>query len=234
MHAANGLDMTSRDPIPDARLVVAVLAKAPAVGRVKTRLIPRLGAERATELHLRMVHHTLATVALARVGPVELWCAADGDLSAFEACRRKLGVPLHMQPQGDLGQRMSFIAAQVLSRAGSVIMIGTDAPSMTPGDVVEAAQALAEGQDAVVGPAEDGGYYLIGLNRPGPEVFDGIDWGTPAVLMQTRVRLLGLHWRTHELPLRWDVDTPADYERLQADSRLSFLTESLEAAGFPQ
>jgi rSAM/selenodomain-associated transferase 1 len=226
--------MNPRKPNPDTRPVVAVLARAPAVGRVKTRLIPRLGAERAAELHLRMMHHTLATVALSRVGPVELWCGADGDLSALEACRRKLGVPLHMQPQGDLGRRMSAIAAQVLSRASSVIMIGTDAPSMTPADLVEARQALATGQDAAVGPAEDGGYYLIGLSQHAPDLFDGIDWGTPAVMMQTRVRLLALHWRTHELPLRWDVDTPADYDRLRADRRLSFLTESLEVAGFPQ
>jgi len=226
--------MTQGRPNSDTRPVVAVLARAPAAGRVKTRLVPRLGAERAAELHLRMMHHTLATVALSRVGPVELWCGADGDLSALEACRRKLGVPLHMQPDGDLGQRMSAIAAQVLSRANRLIMVGTDAPSMTPGDITEAARALAEGHDAVVGPAEDGGYYLIGLNRHAPDVFDGIDWGTPAVLMQTRVRLLGLQWRTHELPLRWDVDTPGDYDRLRADRQLSFLTEYLEAAASAQ
>jgi rSAM/selenodomain-associated transferase 1 len=216
------------------RPTVALLARAPVAGHVKTRLIPRLGAELAAELHVRMVHHTLATLALARVGPVELWCGADGDRSLFEACRRKLGVPLHMQPEGDLGQRMSAIAVQVLARAKGVIMVGTDAPSIQPGDLVEAGQALADGHDAVVGPAEDGGYYLIGLTRHAPELFAGIDWGTPAVLMQTRVRLLGLRWRTHELQVRWDVDTPEDYDRLHADRQLSFLTESLEAAGLAQ
>jgi rSAM/selenodomain-associated transferase 1 len=234
MPASSGSDMDQRRANPQARPVVVVLARAPEVGRVKTRLMPRLGAERAADLHVRMVHHTLATLALARVGPVELWCAADGNLSLLEACRRKLGVPLHMQPEGDLGQRMSAIAAQALSRASGVVMVGTDVPSMTAGDVIEARQALAEGNDAVVGPAEDGGYYLLGLNRHAPEVFDGIDWGTPAVLMQTRVRMLALHWRTHELQLRWDVDTPADYDRLRADRQLAYLTESLEAAGFPQ
>lgn len=218
----------------NAATVVAVLAKAPVPGRVKTRLIPRLGAERAVGLHLRMVHHTLATLALARVGQVELWCAADGDLSAFEACRRKLGVPLHMQPEGDLGQRMSTIAQQVLSRAEAVILVGTDTPSMTPGDVVEAQRALAQGSDAVVGPAEDGGYYLIAMKQHASAVFEEIEWGTPAVLMQTRMRLLALHWRVHDLPLRWDVDTEADYDRLRADRRLGFLTESLEVTGFPQ
>jgi hypothetical protein len=218
----------------DLRPMLAVLARAPAVGRVKTRLIPRVGAESAAELHVRMAHHTLATLALARVGPVELWCAADGDMSRFEACRRKLGVPLRMQPEGDLGQRMSAIAADVLARAGSVILVGTDVPSMTPGDVIEARQALADGCDAVLGPAEDGGYYLLGLRKHDPDLFAGIDWGTPQVQMQTRVRMLGLGWRTHDLSVRWDVDTPADYDRLAADRHLSFLTDSLEAAGLPQ
>jgi hypothetical protein len=201
------------------------------VGRVKTRLIPRLGATRAAELHMRMAHHTLATLALARIGPVELWCAAGGDMSLFEACRRKLGVPLRMQPEGDLGQRMSAIAVDVLARAGAVVMVGADVPSMTPGDLIEARQALADGSDAVLGPAEDGGYYLIGLRRHDRDVFTGIEWGTQHVLMQTRVRMLAFGWRTHDLPVRWDVDTPADYERLAGDRQLSFLTDSLEPAG---
>ena len=218
----------------DLRPVLAVLARAPAVGRVKTRLIPRLGAERATELQVRMAHHTLATLALARVGPVELWCAADGDMSLFEACRRKLGVRLRMQPEGDLGQRMSAISTDVLARADAVIMVGGDVPSMTPSDVIEARQALADGCDAALGPAEDGGYYLLGLRKHDYAVFAGIDWGTPQVLMQTRVRMLGLGWRTHDLSVRWDVDSPADYDRLAADRHLSFLTDSLDTAGLLQ
>jgi uncharacterized protein len=226
--------MDPRQSAEDVRPVVAVLAKAPAAGRVKTRLIPLLGAERATDLHVRMAHHTLATVACARVGALELWCAADGDLSWFETCRRGLGVPFHRQPEGDLGQRMSAIAAQILARADSVIMVGTDVPSMLPSDIAQAREALAGGHDAVLGPAEDGGYYLMGLNRHAPELFDGIDWGTPRVLAQTRSRLLALGWRSHELAPRWDVDTPADYERLRADPHLAFLTGSLEAAGVRQ
>jgi rSAM/selenodomain-associated transferase 1 len=152
-------------------------------------------------------------------------------MSLFEACRRKLGVPLRMQPEGDLGQRMSAIAADVLARADAVILVGADVPSMTPGDLIEARQALAQGCDAVLGPAEDGGYYLLGLRKHARDLFAGVDWGTPQVLMQTRVRMLGLGWRTHDLSVRWDVDTPEDYDRLAADRHLSFLTDSLETAG---
>jgi rSAM/selenodomain-associated transferase 1 len=217
----------------DGRPTIAVFAKAPATGRVKTRLIPRLGPQGAAELHVRLVQHTLATLALARAGTVELWCVPDGDLTLFEACRRKLGVPLRIQPEGNLGQRMSGAAADVMSRANGVIIIGTDVPSMTPGDLTEARQALASGHDAVLGPAEDGGYYLIGLNAHAPELFEGVDWGCSAVLEETRARLRALGWHWHELSTRWDVDTPEDYDRLLADPRLALLAAEPGAVNFP-
>ena len=129
---------------------------------------------------------------------------------------------------------MSAISTDVLARADAVIMVGSDVPSMTPSDVIEARQALADGCDAALGPAEDGGYYLLGLRKHDYAVFAGIDWCTPQVLMQTRVRMLGLGWRTHDLSVRWDVDSPADYDRLAADRHLSFLTDSLDTAGLLQ
>jgi rSAM/selenodomain-associated transferase 1 len=216
----------------EARLVVAVFARPPTPGQAKTRLIPRLGPDAAAQLHLRMAHHTLATLATARPGPVEVWCAAEGDPSAFEACRRKLGVPLRMQRGGDLGQRLDHAAADILRRANSVIIVGTDAPSMTRGDLLEARQALEGGCDAVLGPAEDGGYYLIGFNRHVPGLFDRIDWGTSAVLEQQRARLRALGWTWRELATRWDVDTPADYDRLLADPLLAPLANAPEPVSF--
>jgi rSAM/selenodomain-associated transferase 1 len=205
------------------RPIVAVFAKAPVPGQVKTRLIPRLGAAAAAQLHMQMAQHTLATLALARVGPVELWCTATGDLSMFEACRRKLGVPVRMQPEGDLGQRMSVAMADLLTRAPSAIIVGTDCPTLSPGDLTAAREALAGGYEAVLGPAADGGYYLLGLNHHHPSLFEGIDWGTPAVLEQARARLSALGWKWQELPTRWDVDTPDDYDRLLSDGRFAAL-----------
>lgn len=97
--------------------------------------------------------------------------------------------------------------------ATPLLIMGTDCPLLSPGQLQQAAAALAE-DDVVLIPAEDGGYVLIGLRRSVPEVFENINWSTPQVLEQTRKQLLlcGAHW--HELPALWDIDEPADWQRL--------------------
>jgi hypothetical protein len=107
---------------------------------------------------------------------------------------------------------MLAAAAAAESTAGSLI-IGTDCPVLTPALLREAAATL-NGHDAVVFPAEDGGYVLIGMRRPAPELFAGIEWSTERVMAQTRERLLSLGWSWTEPATLWDVDRPADYERL--------------------
>jgi rSAM/selenodomain-associated transferase 1 len=205
------------------RALIVVLAKAPVPGQVKTRLMPRLGPVAAAQLYARLVKHTLATSAMSRVGPLELWCAPDPQQSFFEACRRTLGLSLRAQPEGDIGARMSEAARDALMRATTVVMIGADVPSLTLADLRDACGALEAGHDAVLGPAEDGGYYLIGLRRHDPTLFEGIAWSTRHVLEATRQRLRRLGWRWHELPTRWDIDRPEDIDRLQAHPHLSWL-----------
>ncbi len=97
------------------------------------------------------------------------------------------------------------------------LLMGTDCPSLTADDLQESAEVLRRGVDAVIGPAEDGGYVLIGLRRHTPELFTGIPWGTGAVLPRTRERLSGLGWKWHELSEQWDVDRPEDIERLKQE-----------------
>jgi rSAM/selenodomain-associated transferase 1 len=194
---------------------VQVFAKAPVPGQVKTRLIPALGLEGATELYCRLVHRTLATAALARVGPTEIWATGPSDSAFLEACRRVLGLQVHLQPQGDLGARMCAAAAHALRRFAAVIIVGVDCPSMSFDDLHAAGAALAEGEDAVLGPAEDGGYALLGLRRVRGELFDGVAWGGSRVLQQTRRRLARLGWRWQELRTLWDVDRPQDVARLR-------------------
>ena len=205
------------------RTVLVVLARAPVPGEVKTRLVPRLGPVAAAQLHARLVERTLATSATSRVGPLELWCAPDARQSFFEACRRTFGLSLRTQPEGDIGARMSEAAQDALSRATAVVMIGTDIPSLTLDDLREACAALDAGHDAVLGPAEDGGYYLLGLRRHAPTLFADIAWSTRHVLDATRQRLRELDWRWHELPRRWDIDRPEDIDRLQASAELRCL-----------
>jgi hypothetical protein len=209
------------------RTLVQVFAKAPVPGQVKTRLIPALGLEGATELYCRLVHRTLATAALARVGPTEIWATGPSDSAFLEACRRVLGLQVHLQPQGDLGARMCAAAAHALRRFAAVIIVGVDCPSMSFDDLHAAGAALAEGEDAVLGPAEDGGYWLLGLTRCDPMLFDGIGWGTAGVLEATRERLRAKGWRWRELATRWDVDRPEDLARLASTDRLATLLDDL-------
>jgi rSAM/selenodomain-associated transferase 1 len=220
---------------PTARpsALVQVMAKAPVPGQVKTRLIPMMGVEHATELYCRLAHHTFATAALARIGPSEVWTTSPGETAFIQTCKRVLGLNIYPQVEGDLGARLSATAADGLQRAGAVIIVGTDCPSMTFDDLRCTRDALAAGCDAVLGPAEDGGYWLIGLRRVDDRLFQDIAWGTSTVLEATRERLRTLGWRWHELATRWDVDRPEDVARLAADPTLIHLTADLIAGAVP-
>ena len=196
---------------------ILVFAKAPIPGEVKTRLIPALGAAGAAELHERLVDRTLATAAAAATGPVELCCAPDALHPALAALARAHGATLAGQGPGDLGDRMREAFRRALTGAPAAIVIGCDCPALTPEHLREAAAALAAGHDAVLAPAEDGGYVLIGLTHASDSLFDGIGWGGPTVMAATRERLAALGWRSQELATLWDVDRPADVARIRRD-----------------
>lgn len=199
----------------EAGCIVAVFARAPVPGAVKTRLIPRLGAEGACALHRRLVDAALTMATGAGVGAVELWCAPGTDDPFFAQCAELHGVRLMTQSEGDIGARMHAAAAAVLQRAAAMILIGSDCPAMTAVDLRESAAALADGFDAVFLPVEDGGYTLVALTRPQPALFSGIDWSTARVMPQTREHLRALRLRWHELAPRWDLDRPEDLDRLE-------------------
>lgn len=192
---------------------VVVFARAPVPGEAKTRLIPRLGARGAAHLHATLIERSLETAQVAGLGRVELCCAPDTAHPFFAACAERYGAVLTAQTTGDLGARMLCAFDRLVPRAGPALLIGTDCPALTPAHLREAAAALAAGHDAVLGPAEDGGYVLVGLGRTSPRVFDGIEWGGPDVMRETRTRLAALGWRWHELAELWDVDRPADLVR---------------------
>jgi uncharacterized protein len=201
------------NPVPDPRDVqIAVLAKAPVPGWAKTRLIPELGASGAARLQRQLTLRTLRTAAAAQVGPVTLWCAPDAQQRFFRALRKLAAVDCLDQPDGDLGMRMHTAFLHHCPR-GPLLLIGTDCPALNPGHLRDAAHALREGFDAVFQPAEDGGYVLVGLRRPQPELFSDMRWGADDVMAQTRARARALQVR--ELETLWDVDVPADLPRLR-------------------
>ena len=102
-----------------------------------------------------------------------------------------------------------------LAEGSPGLLIGSDCPALTPEYLREAAAALVNGYDAVIGPAEDGGYVLIGLARVHSSLFERIRWGGPDVLEDTRARFGALGWRCRELDTLWDIDRPEDLERLR-------------------
>lgn len=210
---------------PDARLLV--FAKAPRQGHVKTRLIPYLSADEAARLHQRMVTSTLSRFAHQQICPVELCCAPDCNHPFFQQIAANYPVALRPQHGHDLGDRMAHAFDQLLptnaprssetdpDRINAVVLIGTDCPVLQPGDLTLTIAALKAGVDAVIGPAEDGGYILIGLSRPEPRLFEDMPWGSDQVLSLTRSRLIELGWEWIELPTFWDIDRPADLKRLR-------------------
>lgn len=190
-----------------------VFAKAPRAGEVKTRLIPLLGAAGAAALHRQLVHRTLVTATDASLGPVELHVAPSTDDAFLQDCARRFGVALIPQHGADLGVRMCNAFDDGLARHGRVIIIGTDCPVLAARHLAGAQAALSSGNDAVLIPAEDGGYALIGLTRCDQRLFEHMAWGGDTVLAATRERLRELKWRWHELETLWDIDRPEDYHR---------------------
>ena len=202
---------------------ILVFAKVPQPGRVKTRLIPALGAAGAARLYGAMARHVIATAASALPGAVQLWCTPTRDDPFFAAAESAWGLTLHLQAGGELGARMAGALQSAFATTDLVLLTGTDVPAVTAADINAAVAALREGRDAVFVPVADGGYGLIGLRRFDVRLFEGIAWSTSQVMAQTRARLGELGWTWDELPARWDVDEPADLDRLRADAALSHL-----------
>jgi rSAM/selenodomain-associated transferase 1 len=203
-------------------VAIAILAKAPVPGLAKTRLAPVLGADGAASLQARFIAHAVTTAQSAAVGPVTLWAAPDPHHPVFRAIAATPGVALAAQPEGDLGARMM---AAVEAARGPAIVVGTDCPALTPEHLRAAASALIDGIDVVIIPVDDGGYGLIGMQRPQPALFEGMTWSTSSVMAQTRRRLsrLGLSWRE---PARlWDIDIPADLDRLAGAGLASLMDD---------
>ena len=150
------------------------MARAPVPGKTKRRLIPAIGAERAAALHRAMIHRAVTSALASGVGPVELWCTPTMDHEVFRSLQDRVQVELHTQVGADLGTRMH---AAIEARPGATAVIGTDCPFLEPGDLVRTAGVLhCSGADVVIVPAFDGGYVLIGVDRPRPELFAGVDW----------------------------------------------------------
>ena len=206
-------------PVQQQQAALVVFAKAPIPGHVKTRLCPPLTPDEAATIHgsfvLDTLERTRAAVSTFRL-PVDryLACAPSSTLPFFKIMEERQGVSLLDQQGDDLGAKMNGVCETLFARGyGRVVIVGTDVPSLPIIHYRQAFEALAQ-HDVVLGPAVDGGYYLIGLKTPRPELFHDMPWSTGQVLQRTKDKAgtLGLSigclsdWR--------DVDTIDDLKIL--------------------
>jgi rSAM/selenodomain-associated transferase 1 len=199
------------------RIALCIVAKAPAAGQVKTRLCPPLSLDEAARLYQCFLEDKIAQVlGIHGVEPV-LAYAPDDAAAIFEALAP--GVTLVPQGGGDLTSRLVSVLERLFeSGFDAAMVIDSDTLTLPSGLLDHAVALLDSGEpDLVLGPSEDGGYYLIGLRRVHRALFDGMPWSTPAVLEETirRARRLGL--RVARLAPWYDVDTGEDLARLMSE-----------------
>lgn len=204
---------------PEGRCALAVMAKAPRAGAVKTRLQPQLTPDEAAALSVCFLRDTtanLASVAAATGGADAVVAYTPvGAESAFKGLLPP-GCKLVPQRGDDFGDRL-FYAAQDLLAVGyeSLCLINSDSPTLPPAALAAAVSALSRAGDRLVlGPADDGGYYLIGIKRAHRRLFDDIDWSTPRVLAQTLERAAEIGLEVELLPAWYDVDDADTLRRL--------------------
>jgi rSAM/selenodomain-associated transferase 1 len=215
---------------PDSALII--FAKAPIPGQVKTRLCPPLSPDEAASLHGSIVLDMLErssppTHTLPLRGGREgrgwdrfIACLPSPDHVFFRILEERQGVRLLPQTGDDLGARMAHALADIFAQGyRRALVIGTDLPTL-PGSVFGEALALLDTHDVVLGPAHDGGYYLIGLRKPAPELFAGMPWSTDQVLALTQTKAAAAGLKTALLPVRRDLDTLDDLMALTAEAGL--------------
>lgn len=194
-----------------------IFCRYPVPGKAKTRLIPELGADRAAQLHRRLTEHTVSVARAYHSENSRCKVSVHYTGAPLKDFRSWLGCDLtyRIQPAGHIGQRMHAAFRNSLEHhSRQVIGFGTDIPGLTPTILQQAHISLAD-HDIVLGPAVDGGYYLIGMNALHPELFHNIDWGTDQVYRQTKEICDQLELRVFELPSLSDIDRPEDLSQLK-------------------
>lgn len=197
------------------------MAKAPREGEVKTRLIGALGPAAATELYINFLRDTFAVMEAVwderETLSLVLCYVPEGAEEAFEIIDRE-GSLMMAQRGDDLGERLCNCFADLFELGfDSVVVIGADSPTL-PGDyLIEAFESLTREYDVVIGPAEDHGYYLIGMRSLHRRIFEEVPWGTSGVLAATQERAREVGLNLASLPVWYDVDTPEELEKLKRE-----------------
>ena len=209
------------------RISLAVMAKAPVAGRVKTRLTPPLSADQAARFQQACLLDALQRHP-RDVAQRTLWL--DGDDAAITGRAAAQGWTVARQGAGDLGERMRRACEAGLRGADAVLVLGTDSPS-APAVAIDALTAAIPAHDVVLAPAEDGGYWAVAVRPWALRVFDGIPWGSRDVLAASLDRAAREGLRVAVGPVWYDVDTIADLERLALESPASYMPSGADGVG---
>ena len=195
-------------PLAEGALIVFL--RSPRKGKVKTRLAESVGSDKAYDIYLKLVHHTLDIV---KTLSCPIYFFIEGDLPALSD--RLSSAHYYLQYEGDLGQRMQEAFAAVLKKYAKAVIIGSDCPGLSQ-SILEQAFIVLDANDVVLGPATDGGYYLLGCKKINPELWSGITWSSSSVLKETIQHCINKSL-TYSLLLELsDIDTLEDYKKHQS------------------
>lgn len=192
---------------------IIIFAKDPVPGKVKTRLCPPLSPEQAASLYKSFAKDVVKAALEVHNAEVEIaWC---GEKIPVLTWLNPSPLPVFLQEGANLGERLTHAIARAFkNKATRVVVVGSDSPGLTPKDFEKAFDILDDGSDVALGPAEDGGYYLIGLKKPIPGIFEGISWSTDRTLKETMTLAKRLNVSIDLLSHYTDIDTFDDILRL--------------------
>jgi rSAM/selenodomain-associated transferase 1 len=211
---------------------LGLFVKHPLPGRVKTRLATTVGEEPACQLYAAFLTDLTERFRKLPVRRFLGYAPADADTAAYFHQIGKDDYHLWPQPETDLGERMFAFFADHLRHPGDcAVLIGSDSPTL-PESYVTTAFQLLEHAEVVLGPAADGGYYLVGMTHPANDIFQDIAWSEPTVLQRTTERISAMSLKLAILPVWYDVDALADLQLLRG--HLAAMDASGIAHGCPE
>lgn len=200
----------------DSKYRLLVFSKSPSLGKVKTRMQPVLTEEESLKLHIELSRYCLQEWSQPMICPMDIWVA--GSISDYQkALVNDSSYTFYSQVGNDLGERMEYAVATTLQSAqlSGVILVGTDCPFISNDHLKRVVEMMGQGNDAVIIPANDGGYVLLGLKLFYSELFSGIEWGGEKVYADTIKKMQKLNITYHEMDSLPDIDRPEDLPLLE-------------------
>jgi rSAM/selenodomain-associated transferase 1 len=190
-------------------VLIIQFAKLPIPGQVKTRMLGSLSPVEASELHSELMLWTCRTLTGSDMADVELWVSGGSEHVSIRSCQNLGVTAVHSQHGSDLGERMFHAISDGLLRYRKLVLVGSDCPAIDQRYLTDALTAL-DTESLVLGPANDGGYVLIGATHIDASLFQGVSWGSGVVLQETRERLVAAGRSWSELSTLSDIDRPED------------------------